>query len=1153
MRHTVHIMLGNHAGTVLTDIKKYVLRYGSEEENIFFNAMLYREETDEAVFYTARPAEQDETQFVSGIENLYHISLEPFYTLPHTNRTEYLQACFAALYNRKITINNPGDSSALHLCLYVPVYESKYWERVREFLSAIDAIPQQYEVDLFLLPHDLAFLLEAETETLPVKMASYQRQTKKTIDEILEAKKTFRSLQHLVLMQNCNANGLSLDLNEESLVRIIGEFALLSVSHYSEMFNIAAQEANRPIHALGLSVLSFDKYYFVQYLLHKAYIHILDREQVTQSEVDVNKVSQIAQSVLARNVKVFSRLYDTHVKPCLDRKMDQNDIIAQIHPVLTDEMRRITDECQSFIDSPDLSLPEKKATLAQLLGEDDDLLVGYVFNKKQLIIDDCSREVLDLFVEANNKLLERENLMSEAALSAASSEEIPMPGQLLDEIKNTKIDMREASNYIRLKTNELQAIGERINEHQESRKRLTDQGFVFDDQTFQLQSDIVERPLEEDYKPIGTPPAKADLRPLFTPIKNQGSLGACSAFALVAIYEYILRKNKQQEADLSEAFVYYNVRRKENKLDTDPGSSLYNVVLSMGADGVCSETLCPYSENPEMEQPTEAAYEDALKRRIVKALNVQKNVSHIKAAVSDGYPVAVSLKIFESFATEGGFIPRPTDEEIENGQSGYHAMVVCGYSDEEKMFIVRNSWGTKFGDHGYCYIPYSYFEDFLSVACIVTRINDTGLQVKGNDSKVTLSFDMSDARIKGAILRNLIEEEKRHLARLETVLQTKEIAYHKIFQALGINATRTTLCEATIQRLALEKEEHRTAKENLQKERSLKLHEYKVETITHRIWFALSILAFLFIFGVFLFGFRIPISELIMQKGVWWLITLFVLDITYFIYWNWQRHSGYIDLNERYLSQITAEEQAVQQRTHLIGVFKLQTHVAGMIIDSLAQLFHNLHSKYNSMRSFVGNLKGWREEETQQVMKDDVREPFLSLISNACLDRYFDTCKDAITANIRLDRMFRDAYHVEEEEVIRFKNNLKQTLVKELFAKLEGFSIYRHIVGERTFDYVERDYTNLDTLLQQMDLKSNHFVRTVSTAETLEAQNASCKLLFIDTDFQANRTQWKAICDKNFQVAPNLCSDTSPFKMTLLRLNALEPKEIAILKLKVES
>lgn len=1145
----MHIMLGDHAERVLTDIKKYIIQYGSEEENSFFNAMLYREDKNGAAFYTARLSEEDASQFVSGIENLYRIALESFYTVPQKNRAEYLQGCFAALYNQKITINNPGDSSALHVCLYVPVYEGKYWERVREFLAAMDAIPQQYEVDLFLLPHDLAFLLDDEPQTLPVKMAQYQQQTKQTIDDILASKKSFRSLQHLILMQNCNANGLSLDLDEESMVRIIGEFALLTVAHYSEMFNISAQDATRPIHALGLSVLSFDKYYFVQYLLHKAYIHILDREQVTQSEVDVNKVSQIAQNVLARNVKVFSRLYDTHVKPCLDRKMDQNDIIAQIHPVLTDEMRRISEECQSFIDAPDLSLPEKKATLAQLLGEDDDLLIGYMFNKKQLIIDDCSREVLDLFVEANNKLLEVEDLIPEAALSTASGEEIPMPGTLLDEIKSTKLDMREASNYIRLKTNELQAIGERINEHEQSQKRLTDQGFVFDGQTFQLQTDNIERPLEEDYKPIGTPPAKADLRPFFTPIKNQGTLGACSAFALVAIYEYILRKNQKQDADLSEAFVYYNVRRKENALGSDPGSSLYNVVLSMGSEGVCSETLCPYTEDPDMSQPDELAYEDALKRKIVKALNVRSDLAHIKAAVADGYPVAVSLKIFESFASESGFIPRPSDEEIENGKSGYHAMVVCGYSDEEKVFIVRNSWGTKFGDRGYCYIPYSYFEDFLAMACIVTQINDAGLHVKGNDSKVTVSFDMSDARIKGAILRNLIEEEKRHLARLETVLQSKEIAYHKIFQALGNNSNRTALCEGTLQRLQMEREDHLATKERLQAERSQKLHEYKKETLTTRIWFCVSMVGFLLYFGVLIFGFHAPLSVILLNKATWWVGTLFTIDVVWFIFWNWQRHHGYIDLNEDYLSRITAEEQAIQQRTQQLGVFKLQTHVAGMIIDSLAQLFHNLHSKYNSMRSFVGNLKGWREEEeTEQVMRDDVREPFLSLISNACLDRYFETCKDAITANIRLDRMFRDTYHVEEEEVIRFKNNLKQTLVRELFSKLDGFSIYRHIVGESTFDYVERDYTNLDALLQQMDLKSNHFVRTLSAAQTVESQNTSCKMLFIDTDFQSERPKWRAVCDKNFQIAPNLCKDSSPYKITLLQLDALTTREIAILQ-----
>ena len=1167
MRHTVHMMLGDNAERVLTDIKKYVIKYGSEEENGFFNAMLYREEEDGAIFYTAHPLDEDKTTFVSGIENLYNISLDQFYSVPLQNRAEYLQGCFADLYNQKITINNPGDSPALHICFYVPVYEKKYWERVCEFLAATDSIPQQFEVDIFLLPYDLAFLVEDEPETLPVKMAKYKKQTKQTIDDILLSKKKFHSLNNLILVQNCNSNGLSLNLDEESFVRIIGEFALLTVSHYSEMFNISARDSKRPIHALGLSVLSFDKYYFVQYLLHKAYIHILDREQVMQDEVDVNKVSKIVQDILARNVNVFSRFYEKQVKSRLDEQMDQNTIIAQIHPELTKEIDRLTDECQAYIDSPDISLPEKKATLAQLLGEDDDLLIGYMFNKKQLVIDDCSREVLDFFVEANNELFKLREPESEkdsetekirkahcnhiaesAVLSTSTDEEVTMPSTVLDELKSVKVAMRESSNYIRLKSGELQALGVQIHEHTQSQKRLTEKGFVFEGHTYQLQSNVIEKPLEEDYHPLGNIPAKVDLRQYFTPIKNQGELGACSAFAMVGIYEYILRKNREIDTNLSEAFVYYNVRCMMNTTDENSGSSLYSTVVSMGTEGVCKEHYCPYTDKPNMQQPSEDAYQDALQRKIVKALNVKKNLNDIKSAVAEGYPVAVSLKVFESFEPIAGFISRPSEVEVEANQSGNHAMIVCGYSDEEKVFIVRNSWGTKFGDQGYCYIPYSYFEDFLNVACIITEINNTEVRVAGNDLKATLSFDMSNSRIKSAILRILIEEEKRNLTRLETILQEKEIAYNKIFQALGNNSNRTSICDGTIERLQLERNHHMEKKDAIQKERTRALEEHKKITLKWRMWFGVYIGLYLLTYILLLAWAKVSADDLFINTGSFIGYGITAVIIILFSLWNWRRHHEYITLNDDYLDQITQEEKAAQHLSQQLEIIKLKSHVAGMIIDSLAKLFHNLHSKYNGMRSYVGNLKGWREEEERERdMKDDVRDPFLSLVSNKCLDHYFELCKEKITQNIRLYRMFKNTYNVEEDEVIRFKNNLKETLVRELFAKLDGFSIYQHIVGESRFDYVERDYTNLDALLQQMDVKSKHFVRTLSTVETKAALNASCKLLFIDTDFETERARWKSICDKNFQVSPNLCKDMSAYKVTLLQLNALETKEIAIL------
>ncbi|CAF1006985.1 unnamed protein product, partial [Didymodactylos carnosus] len=37
-----------------------------------------------------------------------------------------------------------------------------------------------------------------------------------------------------------------------------------------------------------------------------------------------------------------------------------------------------------------------------------------------------------------------------------------------------------------------------------------------------------------------------------------------------------------------------------------------------------------------------------------------------------------------------------------------HALLAVGYSDTSQAFIVRNSWGENWGDHGYCYIPYDY-------------------------------------------------------------------------------------------------------------------------------------------------------------------------------------------------------------------------------------------------------------------------------------------------------------------------------------------------------------------------------------------------------------------------------------------------------------
>lgn len=1171
MRHTSHIMLGADAAPMLKDIKQYVIKYGDKEVNDYFKAFLFSEldPSVEASFQCAEPVKADESVFVAGIDEMFDVQLgSPYKVLP-SNRQDYLKGFFRALYDRSITINRPGDSSTMNLCLYVPLYLKEYWSVVEEFLSAIEALPQSYNVDLFLLPYDIAFLYEKKDSDLTVKYTAYANTSKEVLEEVLNAKKKFPKLGSLVLLQNCNSDGTALGLNDDSFVRIAGEYALLSVKHYPEMFQPAAQDPKRPLHALGLSVLSFDKYYFVQYLLHRAYAHILDRENVSQSEVEVNKVSQIVQGLLSQNVNIFSKFYEKEISPRLNNNLDHTEIISQIGPALKAEITRLTQEFQSYIVNPDLSLPEKKATLAQLLGEDDDLLTGYMFNKRQLVIDDCSREVLDLFVNAHNAIcamrpadvqpgtdaeeekkardLEVARIQEYAALTP-TPERIRTASELLDDLKATKVTMRESTNYIRQKTIELEGLDIQRQDHKESFKRLTNDGFVFEGHTYKLQGDTQEIDLDDEYQPLSTIAPSIDLRKEFTPIKDQGEMGACSAFALVGVFEYILKKNKQPDIDLSEQFVYFNARKADGSFRADAGSSLYDVVQTLMKDGVCLEHLFPYNPNNISKDPPVEAIEDGQTRKVVKAKNVKKNLHDIKSAVAEGYPVAISLKIFNSFNPRRGFIRIPNETEIQSGQSGNHAMVICGYNDEARFFVVRNSWGRKFGDKGYCYIPYGYVENeaLLNGACIISEISDTKLQVKGSDQKAVVSFDLTDSNIKSEILTNLIREEKIKLDKLNKELTGRSRLFNELFQQLGNNGVRETLCDGTKERLDWECRNLTREKDNLHKERLRELDAFDTESRRMRWWFWGS-MAVIFLGFVITCIIAKSLEPLIKKPSLW---IYGVVALACVAFWLVMRHRKRQrqDMDLDYKSQLERLSQEISKREREKGITHLKTHLAGMIIDSLYKLGRNLHTKYNGMRSYVGNLRVWREQENESLQMTPLsRDPFLTLISNECLDKYFEDNKEKLTKGLELSKMFKDKYNVQEEEVVKFKNELKKKLVAMLFKAIEDFSIFKYVTNTENYPYVGRDYTDIDALLQQMDYKSTPFVRLNPAPANREGINTHCKMMFLYAEREQDRNTWEDACSRNFNNEPQSHMTDSPFKITLLQLKGVAPDEVSIL------
>jgi len=40
-------------------------------------------------------------------------------------------------------------------------------------------------------------------------------------------------------------------------------------------------------------------------------------------------------------------------------------------------------------------------------------------------------------------------------------------------------------------------------------------------------------------------------------------------------------------------------------------------------------------------------------------------------------------------------------------------VVICGYDDMKKHYVMRNSWGNSWGENGYFFLPYPYIESNL--------------------------------------------------------------------------------------------------------------------------------------------------------------------------------------------------------------------------------------------------------------------------------------------------------------------------------------------------------------------------------------------------------------------------------------------------------
>jgi C1A family cysteine protease len=190
-------------------------------------------------------------------------------------------------------------------------------------------------------------------------------------------------------------------------------------------------------------------------------------------------------------------------------------------------------------------------------------------------------------------------------------------------------------------------------------------------------------------------PVTVDLRDKMPPIFDQGPLGSCSAQAWSAAFKYALTKGGDMSAFIpSRLFIYYGARVIIDTVNEDSGAILRDGAKTLAKDGVCDEMEWEYDIKKFTIKPNDTCYEHALEHQALTYWTVPQDLKSIQACLAEGFPIVLGIIVFESIESEEvsktGILEMPKRGER---RIGGHAVLLVGYNNETKRFIMRNSWG----------------------------------------------------------------------------------------------------------------------------------------------------------------------------------------------------------------------------------------------------------------------------------------------------------------------------------------------------------------------------------------------------------------------------------------------------------------------------
>jgi len=217
-------------------------------------------------------------------------------------------------------------------------------------------------------------------------------------------------------------------------------------------------------------------------------------------------------------------------------------------------------------------------------------------------------------------------------------------------------------------------------------------------------------------------PTSKDLRDTWWKIGNQEDTGSCVGWATadsVLRWHFVKARRIEKGKLLSPRFIWM-ASKETDKFVSQPttfieseGTSLKAALDIARKFGSVLDSVLPFGSGKLYPDEAEKFYALAAKLKIASYFNLGDSLTDWKRWIATNGPILTRLEVDSTWddasATKGKLDVYKSDDT-----RGGHAVALVGYTSDR--IIVRNSWGTDWGDKGFGYASLDYAQEAFTEA-----------------------------------------------------------------------------------------------------------------------------------------------------------------------------------------------------------------------------------------------------------------------------------------------------------------------------------------------------------------------------------------------------------------------------------------------------